>query len=170
MSFIGIIANKKYFENIKKKILEEIKNEAINFVQINIRSIENIKNIKFDILIIEDNIEKFKDNKKILEKICYNTNYLMINTDKNIEYEKTIKAKQIITYGLNQKATITVSSISDTDILIYLQKSIYNKENNKIEIEERRINREENSIYKTYEILVIYTILKIYNANLIEII
>ena len=91
--------------------------------------------------------------------------YLIVNTDKNPEYEKT---EQIITYGLNQKATITISSISDTDILIYLQKNIQNKEDNKIEIEERRIKRKEKSKLKTYEILVIYTILKLYNKNIIK--
>ena len=91
--------------------------------------------------------------------------YLIVNTDKNPEYEQSDK---IITYGLNQKATITISSISDTDILIYLQKNFQNKENDKIEIEERRIKRKEKSKLKTYEILVIYTILKLYNKNIIN--
>ena len=91
--------------------------------------------------------------------------YLIVNTDKNPEYEQSNK---IITYGLNQKATITISSISDTDILIYLQKNFQNKENDKIEIEERRIKRKEKSKLKTYEILVIYTTLKLYNKNIIK--
>ena len=72
MSFIGVVAGKKCFENIKKKISEELKDESINFIQINLRSIENIKNIKFETIIIEDNIEKFKNNKNTLEKICSN--------------------------------------------------------------------------------------------------
>ena len=121
MSFIGIVANKKFFENIKRKILEENK-ETINFIQINLRSIENVKNIKFETIIIEDNINKFKQYQNIIEKICNQADYVIINTDKNVEYEKTILKNEIVTYGLNQKATITVSSISDTDILIYLQK------------------------------------------------
>lgn len=169
MSFIGIIAGRKCFENIKKKIIEEIKDETIAFIQINLRSIENVKNIKFETIIVEDNIEKFKSNKEkeILEKIFKNTQYLMINTDKNSPKENIEKLPNKITYGLNQKATVTVSSISETDILVYWQKSLKNKEGNRIEIEERRIKEEEIHNLKTYEILIIYTLLKIYHKNII---
>lgn len=167
MSFIGIVANKKCFESIKKKITEEIKEENINFIQINLRSIENIKNIKFEIIIAEEHLDKFKNNQETLKKIFQNTRYLMINTDRNpkIEIEKI---SNIITYGLNQKADITVSSISDMDILVYWQKSLQDREGNKIEIEERRIKREEKNTLKTYEILIIFTLLKIYNKSIIE--
>ena len=72
MSFIGIVASKKTFENIRKEILEQLSTDTISFIQINLRSIENIKNIKFETIIIEDNIEKFKNNKNTLEKICSN--------------------------------------------------------------------------------------------------
>ena len=167
MSFIGTVSNKKFFENIKRKILEE-NNETINFIQINLRSIENVKHIKFETIIIEDNIEKFKENQEILQNICKTAQYLIINTDKNPEYEKIIKHNNVITYGLNQKANITVSSISDTDILIYLQKNMKDKEGNKIDIEERRIKKDEKSTLKTYEILIIYTLLKLYNKKIME--
>ena len=73
MSFIGVVANKKNFENIKNGILEEMDSNNIQFIQINLRSIENIKNIKFEIIIIEDNIEKFKNNQETLKKICDNS-------------------------------------------------------------------------------------------------
>ena len=73
MSFIGVVANKKNFENIKNGILEEMDSNNIQFIQINLRSIENIKNIKFEIIIIEDNVEKFKNNKEALKKICDNS-------------------------------------------------------------------------------------------------
>ncbi len=168
MSFIGIVASKKVFENIKRKLIEEMSNETINFIQINLRSIENIKNIKFETIIIEDKIEKFKENKQILEKICNNCKYLILNTDKNSEYGKIINREDIITYGLNRKAIVTISSISETDILIFLQKNLKNKENENIEIEERRIKRKDGSILKTYEILMIYTILRLYNKSIIN--
>ena len=141
MSFIGVVAGKKCFENIRNKMIEEIKEETINFIQINLRSIENIKNIKFETIIVEDNIEKFKKNQETLEKLFENTQYVMINTDKNAKQETLERIPNKITYGLNQKATVTVSSISDTDILIYWQKSLRNKDGNKIEIEERRIKK-----------------------------
>ena len=89
--------------------------------------------------------------------------YLIINTDKNAQYENT--ESKIISYGLNQKATVTVSSITDTDILIYLQKNLQKKDDKKIEIEERRIKRKEKSKLKTYEILIIF---KLYDKNIIK--
>lgn len=168
MAFIGIIAGKKCFENIKKEITEKVKNTTLNFIQINLRSIENVKNIKFGMIIIEDNLEKFKKNEETLRKICENTEYVMINTDKNSEQKEIEKIANKITYGLNQQAMVTVSSISDTDILIYWQKNLKNREGQKIEIEERRIKRKEKSRLKTYEILIIYIFFQIYNKSIIE--
>lgn len=162
MSFVGVIASKKSFENIKRKVEEKIKEENINFVQINLRSIENVKNIKFETIIVEDSLEKFKNHREILEKIFKNMEYLMINTDKNTKQKEFEKIPYPITYGLNQKATVTVSSISETDILVYWQKSFQNKEGNDIEIEERKIKKEEIQGLKTYEILIIFTLFKIY--------
>ena len=165
MSFIGIVASKKFFENVKNKILEEFEEKNFSFILINLRSIENVKNIKFEIIIIEDNLEKFKNYKEALKKICRTAKYLVINTD--INPNKKIKENQI-TYGLNQKAIVTISSISDTDILIYCQKSFKNKENKQILIEERRIKKQEKVKLRTYEILTIYIIFQIYNKKIIE--
>ena len=168
MSFIGVVANKKCFENIKRKMTEKIKDTNINFIQINLRSIENVKNIKFETIIVEDSLEKFKNYQKILKKIFEGTQYLMINTDKNPEQEEIEKEPNRITYGLNQKATVTVSSISETDILVYWQKSLENREGEKVEIEERRIRKEESQLLKTYEILIIYTLFKLYHKSIIK--
>ncbi len=168
MSFIGIVGKKKVFENIKNKMTEEIKEELISFVHINLRSIENIKNIKFEIIIIEDNIEKFKEHNDILQKICTSVQYLIVNTDKNPEYKKNYKQNHIISYGLNQKANVTVSSISESDILIYLQTVIENREKQLIEIEERKIERKEKNGLQTYEILIIYILFKIFNKSIIH--
>lgn len=168
MAFIGVVSSKKCFENIKKKIMKEVKDGTINFIQINFRSIENVKNIRFETIIVEDKLDKFKNKQEILEKILKNTQYLMINTDLNPEQEEIGKKSIKITYGLNQKAMVTISSISETDILIYWQKSLQNKEGNKIEIEERRIKRGEKNQLKIYEILIIYALFKIYNKSIIE--
>ncbi len=168
MSFIGIIANRKCFETIKKKMIEEIGEENLNFILINLRSIENIKNIKFETIIVEDNLKKFEKNKETLEKIFLNTQYFMINTDRNIALEILEKIPNPITYGLNREATVTVSSISETDILVYWQENLKNREGNKIEIEERRIKREEKYSQKIYETLIIYTLLKIYHKSIIK--
>ena len=113
MIFIGIMSECKSYENIKEKL----KNEDINLIHINKKSIKNIKNIKFETLIIDTNLEDFQQEKEIIEQICNNAKYVFINTDLNIENNLEVKAKkEIITYGLNQKATVTVSSIKDRDI------------------------------------------------------
>lgn len=165
MSFIGVVASKKCFENIQKKMTEEVKGETINLLSINLRSIENVKNIKFETIIVEDNLEKFKNHKEILQRILEKAEYILINTDKNKEIK--IRPKQI-TYGLNQKADVTVSSISETDVLVYWQKSLKDREGNKIEIEERRIKKQERQLLKTYEILIIYTLFKIYTKSIMK--
>lgn len=167
MSFIGVVANRKCLEKIKKKVAERSKEGTIHFIPINLRSIENVKNIKFEAIILEDKLEKFKNKKQILEKICENSEYVMINSDINPE-EKMSHGKKKITYGLNQKAMVTVSSISDSDILIYWQKNIKNKEGKLIEIEEKRIKKPEKEILKVYEILIIYILFQIYNRPIID--
>ena len=166
MSFIGVVANRRCFDNIKKKIIEEIKDETINFIQINLRSIENVKNIKFETIIIEDNLDKFKNNKQTLKQILSNAEYIIINTDRN--QNKIEEALNQITYGLNQNAIVTVSSISDIDILIYWQKAIKNIDGDLIEIEEKRVKKIGKTTLKVYEILIIYTFLKIYNKKIID--
>jgi len=166
MSFVGVVANRRCFDNLKKKLVEELKDENINFIQINLRSIENVKNIKFETIIIEDNLEKFKNNEKTLNQILSNTEYLIVNTDKNKEENEKLKNK--ITYGLNQNAIVTVSSISDIDTLIYWQKPIKNKNGDIIEIEEKRVKKIVKSTLRLYEILIVYTFLKIYNKKIID--
>lgn len=161
MTFIGVLAEHKSFENIR----EYLKKKELELIPINKKSIKNIKNIKFDAIVIDSKLENFKEEKEILEQLCLNSKYLIINTDINLKFNISNEGKtNIITYGLNQKATVTVSSITDTNILIYLQRSIKNKENKVIEVGERQIKVTEKSKLKTYEILIIY-ILSLINCN-----
>lgn len=167
MSFIGIISNRKSFENIKNEVIKL--GDNISIIHINLKSIANVKNIKFEIIIIDEDLKKFNNNQQSLMKICGESKYIIINSDINKEYEKLKNESNIlITYGLNRKATITVSSISDTDILIYRQRIFENKQKEKAEIEERRIKIKEKNRLKVYEILIIYTIFSIYNKSIIH--
>lgn len=166
MSFVGIISNKKSFDNIKKEIIN-LEN-SMSIIHINLKSIANIKNIKFEVIIIDEKIKKFINYEECLKKICKESKYLIINSDINKDYDILKNDSNIIiTYGLNRKATITISSISDTDILIYRQKIFQNKYEKQEEIEERRIKVKQSNRLKTYEILVIYTIFSIYNKSII---
>ncbi len=166
MSFIGIISNKKSFDNIKKE-LKNLKNN-MSVIHINLNSISNIKNIKFEVVIIDESIEKFVNYEECLNKICKECKYLIVNSDLN-KKESILdnNSNTIITFGLNRKATITISSISDTDILIYRQKTFQNKYKEQEEIEERRIKIKEENRLKTYEILIIYALSSIYNKSII---
>ncbi len=165
MIFIGIMSECKSYENIKEKL----KNEDINLIHINKKSIQNIKNIKFETLIIDTNLEEFQQEKEIIEQICNNAKYVFINTDLNIENNLEVKAKkEIITYGLNQKATVTVSSIKDRDILIYVQRNIKDNKEKSIEVGEKLVKIKEETKLKNYEILILYIIFLIYNYPIID--
>lgn len=169
MSFIGIVSDNKCFEIIKEKIKENDYNKRINLIHINNKSIENMKNIKFEMMIINNEIEKLKGYKSNLEKMCSNSEYLLINTDINKTFDILREGKtNIITYGLNQKSTVTVSSIGETDVLIYLQRSVKNKKNQLLDVEEKRIRLKENNKCKIYELMIIYILLIIYNYDIIE--
>jgi len=166
MSFIGIIAENKFFENVKTNIEKNINDKKLNILNVNINSIENIKNIKFDIIIINTNLKKFENKKDILEKICSQAKYIILNSDielgLNLLENETLN---IITYGLNHKSTVTISSLTQSNILVYLQRNIKNMHEQIIEVEEKQIEIDEKLKLKTYEILVIYIISIIYNKK-----
>ena len=169
MSFVGIISDNKFFEIIKEKIREKDYDKKINIIHVNTKSIDNIKNIKFEMIIINNEIEKIDGYKSNLEKICSNSEYLLINTDINKTFD-ILKGKKIniITYGLNHKSTVTISSISETDILIYLQRNIKNRDDKLLDVEEKRVGLKGKNRCKVYEVIVIYIILTIYGYSIID--
>ena len=165
MTFIGMISDHKSFDKVK----EELKEPQLELININKKSIGNIKNIKFEIIIINSNLENFTNEINIIEKLCSKSKYVIINTDINLQFEILNQDKtNIITYGLNQKADVTVSSITDANILIYLQKNILNRKNQIIEIGEKRIKIRENERVMVYEILIIYIIYLINDNSIIN--
>lgn len=167
MSFIGILSENKSFENINAKLMEVASQNKFNSILINKKSIENMKNIKFDVVVIDSDWNKLEGQKEILKQIAKKSNYILINTDVNKitnEFEK----EKVITYGLNQRAIVTISSITDSDILIYVQKHIKTKQNKVLEIEEKRLKINEKCKLKTYEILILYTIFLLYNNTIME--
>lgn len=167
MSFIGIIAEAKEFEMIKKEILKNMKQKKMNIININKQSIDNIQNIKFEIIVVNNNLEKLKQNK--IEKICNNAKYLILNTDIELKIPITLEEKiNIITYGLNHKATVTISSRTEENILVALQRNIKSISGNIVEVEETDIKIKEKNSQKIYEVLIIYIILTIYETKIME--
>ena len=69
MPFIGIISKENDSNFIKNTITKNSKTNKFEIVNINKKSIENIKNIKFDILVVNENIEYLLKVSKYLEDI-----------------------------------------------------------------------------------------------------
>lgn len=149
MKVIGIITKN---DNIikTKEDLEKMNIKDKNIIIICEENIINVKNVRFDILIIAEEINKSHE----LNEIINNCKYLIINTDikENIEITKYIKKCYVITYGFNSKSTITIISNEENETIIEIQRQINGLYGNKIDMQELKINRnlEKCSIY--YEI------------------
>lgn len=133
MTFIGVATTGKDEDYIIKTIEKNLKDKSIKVISINNNSIENIKNVKFETIIVDDillqkdkeeNVKKQK-NKETLKKIINNSKNIILNSDiiENLDMVKNLNLT-IITYGFNSKATITMSSLNESNMLVCLQRNI----------------------------------------------
>jgi len=140
MSVVGIITNSSNIIELENKL---------NIIVINEKSIENMKNVKFDIVII---YQETKQNENIKQLIS-TCKYLVINTDikENLKLLEGIELSEttIITYGFNRKSSITIVSNENDEIILEIQREINNLKNEKIECQEIKLqnNLEKNQIY-----------------------
>lgn len=164
MTFVGIISDNKSFQVLK----ENIGTQDYNLIQINNKSIDNIKNIKFEMIIINKELKSLEEKKLIIDTLCMNSKYIIINTDINKEFNFGQKCKdKIITFGLNHRATVTVSSITESSILVYLQRNVKDKNDKLIEVGEKQVKINKDNKIKVYEILIIYIFLILNNEPII---
>lgn len=154
MFFIGIVSEEKNEKHIKDILKQKIENE--NVVFINEKNIENIKNIKFKIIVLNKGI----DNKNI-KNILLNAEYLILNSDINakIDLIENLDLK-VITYGFNSKSTVTASSVTEEEMLICVQRNIINIKGKKIEPQE--INIEKDIMLDNYDNMYIMCLAIIY--------
>ena len=154
MFFIGIVSEEKNEKHIKDILKQKIENE--NVVFINEKNIENIKNIKFKIIVLNKGI----DNKNI-KNILLNAEYLILNSDINVKIDliENLDLK-VITYGFNSKSTVTASSITEEEMLICVQRKIINIKGKKIEPQE--INIEKDIMLDNYDNMYIMCLATIY--------
>ena len=166
MPFIGIVSKENDSNFIKNAINKNSNKNNFDIININRKSIENVKNVKFDVIVICEDVEKMLKNSVYLEEIIKKTDYIIINSDirENLLKLKNIKTS-IITYGFNAKATITISSIKEEKTMICIQRKI-NGINNIIEEQDFNIEIEKNNVNKLYNVLVIFTVLAIYGEIL----
>ena len=171
MSFIGIIAESKDFKFIKSKIEDLLQegNSKFDIININSKNIENIKNVRFETVLVNSSLDKFNNQQENIKNILSNIKYLIINSD--IQSKRSIFPEElkfeIITYGLNQKATITASSINEDDVIVCLQRNIKNIKNKVIEVNEFDIKLDENKSETIYNVMAYFTILLMYNRILV---
>ena len=157
MIFIGIVTDIKS-ENYIKKIQNNnsvLKKYHIIFIREN--SIDNIKNIKFETIIVN---REFED-KDSLNKLIAKSEYVIVNEDIGtiIDLLKDIKSN-IITYGFNSKSTITMSSVTDDSIQVSVQRNIISK---KSEVEQQEISLSKEAKSDVYDIMLLISLLLIHN-------
>lgn len=152
MAFIGIITSDKNEISLKKAVVRALQTceNKHNVIIIDKENIDNMKNIKFNSIIMnkENNIEQ--NRKIVLKQILKNAKYLIINSDiyTRLDIVSNINIS-VITYGYNLKATITASSINEDKILLCIQRSINVEEKSNIEPKEIYIDIIENDVYNT---------------------
>lgn len=136
MAIIGIITNSNN--------IIELQN---NLIIINERTIQNVRNVKFDVILIH---EEIKENKKIKELIN-NSRYLIINTDfkENIKLIGENFKGVVITFGFYSKSSIRIISNENEEIILEIQREIKNLKDEKIECQEVKLNNNygKNQIY-----------------------
>lgn len=162
MSLIGIIAKKKDIQLIRN----EIETDKIKIIEIKDESIENLKNIKFDEIIFMQDINLNQKTYKYMEEIISKVRFLIINGDMGMEGLNEVKIEKpikLITFGFNQKATITVSSIKEDKIVICLQRNIEKEREKIIEVQEKEIEITKTRNKKIYNNLVVFIIKELHN-------
>ena len=156
MLLIGIITDQKSENDIKKLLDNNNFLVENNVIFIKEKNIDNIKNVHFDTVVINKEFEKMDE----LNKLLVNAKNIIINIDTNIDNKDlNIVNSNLITYGFNSKSSITISSVTDDDVLIYLQRNIYN---NYGEIEVQEIKIEHNPNYSIYDLIIVLTMFLMY--------
>ena len=164
MAFIGIIADNKYQMNLKKaldNLLNKL-NKEHTIIAIDKTSISNIKNIRFETILVLG-IEDVKGQEEILNELFKNSKYLAINADMSHGLEIINNMKlNIITFGFNSKSTITASSVEE-NFLICLQRKIIDINKKTLEPQElqlkipyRRMLNNSHNLMGIASILLIY--------------
>ena len=158
MSLVGILTEKAH-ENYIMQGLEakNFKQDQVFFLKAN--TIKNLKNIKFETIIIGKKVSK---NKEIVRELMQNAKYVIFNSDitENLNLLEDLSFK-LITYGFNPKATVTTSSVEEGKIMVCIQRTIKNLKENEIELQE--ITRDLPSNISSYAVMELLILELLYN-------
>lgn len=163
MHFIGIFSSHSEYEMIKQNIIKTVNRKDLELIHISSKNIENMKNIVFETIVLCHQENMNDEQKNILNKICSNCIFVIINADvfcntKVISNKKT----NCISYGLNQKSTITISSIQEDKAILSIQRNISNLEQKAIEMGEMEVDLKQYKPNQIENILAIFAIYLIY--------
>ena len=166
MPFVGIVGRENDCNFIRNAVGRNLVSCNLDFVNINRKSIENFKNVKFDVLVFCENAEMLLRDSLYLEDIIRKADYIIVNSDirENLSVLKFAE-NNVVTYGFNAKATVTISSIKEDSLMVCVQRKI-DGIGNVIEEQDFSIDVEKNNVNKLYNVLVIFTILAIYGEIL----
>lgn len=165
MPFIGIVANENDSNFIKNELLKKYKDNRFEIININNKSLENLKNVRFETIIVKENINKILKISNYINNILENASFLVVNTDIKENEDKLNNYKGFISYGFNTNATITISSIKEENIMICLQKQIQGINKQITEEQECNINIGKHNVEKLYNYLAIFATKIIYGLK-----
>ena len=164
MAFIGIIADSKYEMQIKRVLESKLnsQNKEHTIIAINDKSINNIKNIRFETILVMD-LSKVEASSESLNELLKNVKYLAINADMESSLEVVNnKELNIITFGFNSKATIIASSVEENFIIsvqrkiVDINKKTIEPQEIEIKIKEKRLANNSHNLMGVASILLIY--------------
>ena len=138
MSFVGILTTAKN-ENRLKHVFKEASSVSRIFY-LHETNIDNVKNIKFETILIGKEIE---DKKEQVRNLVQHAKYLILNSDRkeNVAILENLKLN-LITYGFGSKCTITASSIEDEQVMICLQRGVKSPSGKMLEPQEFKLKIE----------------------------
>lgn len=159
MAVVGIISNSNNIIEKENKIQNDL-NEK-NIILINEDSLENVKSIKFDVIVIYEEMKKTDKVKEILK--C--SKNIIINTDfkYNIKLLDDNVEGVVITFGFNSKSTITIVSNENEEIILEIQREFKRLSNEKIECQEIKLKNKygKSNIYEVIAMKILTFLLKI---------
>lgn len=148
MSFIGIITNPKNKEYMLKRL-----SNHFHVIFITDKNIEEVKDTKFETIIIDTNMKDIRN----LKIVVANTKYIILNSDLVIDFDILENLNlMVISYGFNNKATFSVSSVTENNIIICLQRIIKDIFSEIYEPQEFEMKMDENiDIYAIISVCII---------------
>ncbi len=164
MHFIGIFSNHSEYEMIKQNLAKTVNKKDLKLIHITSKNIENMRNIVFETIVLCNQENIHERQKEILNKLCNHSTFIIVNADifcntKIIFNKKT----NCISYGLNQKSTLTISSIQEDKAILSIQRNIKNLQNHTIEMGEIEIDLKQYKVNNIENILAFFTVYLIYS-------